>query len=1174
MVNYNYLHLSPSEFEELARDILQVRENLSFESFKNGKDQGIDFRHIAADRSLTIVQVKRYEHYADLKKQLSTYEIAKVKYWQPARYILVTATDLTVAQKAELYQLFSPHIIQESDILVKKDLDNLLSLAAYDRVRRNHYKLWLTSYDALADSLEQLTYRKEHNLAKAEWDAIYRESKYYVQNKSFPEALDKIDQHRMVLISGTPGSGKTTLARALVRYFQAKEGYNELVYVKDTEQAWSMLKENEKQIFFYDDFLGAIYFTGFSKNEEVLLTRFIEHISDMPDKIVILTTREYVLRQAQLLHPELEKDIYKMLGYTVNPETYSSYIKAQILYNHLFFSGLPDHLILYLIEEYGYQAIIAHPNYTPRLISSYIKNSHRQIYRDGAEFYKSFIYYLDHPDDFWKDIYIKQSPAAQWLLIVLFSLNDPVHVNFLEKAYQHALRSYVKYFNDITISPTTFEQALKELSNTFISIDIENEEEGLYTVSFQNPSLKDFLYYYLKDKKQLLSVIIEGTTFLNQLLYAFTADSWQHHLYQIRLPNDTREHAIPFLLTGDLYTQHRDMFLEKFDELTLSTLEPSVLTDEKFYFISASDLLIFKLNRLYKFYVEHQQDEKVISFLIERFREIQAIYTSGDDEKMARLFTEERMKDLPEFIIRISRHVTIEPDPLLKAFYRFITFTSDYIHFHQLGSLFPDIFEKLLQQSRKIITKDVKETILDDLELFVENDLDFDINTLIQKTYPKVFQLYKIKTSSAFTTKIEQILHKKHKTAVMQPAMPSEARELSRLENETARAEEDIDQLFSRLRDSYTEPAFSSREDVLTYLHQISEAYAPLILRDIEEHDHIFLIGLLNNEQHVQVLLKYYEVYQEIPDMQHIFWKRIYDLMYDISPLKELYSREELCGILGNMALKLILTGQTYFDDKGLRIIVSFENISFQGTPAVWNNIPEEQYPFLIKKNQWIQFNCPFLRDYFAVLTISRLAESEKEVIYGRWLSQDETFNDMFINNYTFGNMLFELGEDDLKKYLSLPVLKTFRDQLNYSDNCQLIKSFLQQVNIDIVIYIWENRYEFSAFCYNEYNTTRNIILSSFDVPYQVDNIEPYFTEHINKTGMDSARILTLLQQCAAQYDELYPDSQENYHVTDFLSFPAFYELMEKIGFVDFMLNCVAILNEKITSLENKVNHE
>ena len=41
---YDFLPLSPLDFEELVRDLLQAELNIRLESFGPGTDKGIDFR--------------------------------------------------------------------------------------------------------------------------------------------------------------------------------------------------------------------------------------------------------------------------------------------------------------------------------------------------------------------------------------------------------------------------------------------------------------------------------------------------------------------------------------------------------------------------------------------------------------------------------------------------------------------------------------------------------------------------------------------------------------------------------------------------------------------------------------------------------------------------------------------------------------------------------------------------------------------------------------------------------------------------------------------------------------------------------------------------------------------------------------------------------------------------
>jgi hypothetical protein len=48
MSRYTFTSLSPQDFEELVRDLLQVEWNVAIEAFKTGRDGGIDLRYASA----------------------------------------------------------------------------------------------------------------------------------------------------------------------------------------------------------------------------------------------------------------------------------------------------------------------------------------------------------------------------------------------------------------------------------------------------------------------------------------------------------------------------------------------------------------------------------------------------------------------------------------------------------------------------------------------------------------------------------------------------------------------------------------------------------------------------------------------------------------------------------------------------------------------------------------------------------------------------------------------------------------------------------------------------------------------------------------------------------------------------------------------------------------------
>src|SRR5882724_9095867 len=143
MPQYDFKSISPIDFEILVRDLLQKELKITLESFKAGRDAGIDFRYSRGTGTL-IVQCKHYAEstYATLLSTVKR-ESDKVHKLNPKRYILATSLGLTPQQKSELENVLHPFVRTPGDIFSRDDLNNLLAL--FPEVERHTPKLWLSS---------------------------------------------------------------------------------------------------------------------------------------------------------------------------------------------------------------------------------------------------------------------------------------------------------------------------------------------------------------------------------------------------------------------------------------------------------------------------------------------------------------------------------------------------------------------------------------------------------------------------------------------------------------------------------------------------------------------------------------------------------------------------------------------------------------------------------------------------------------------------------------------------------------------------------------------------------------------------------------------------------------------------------------------------------------------
>lgn len=132
--------LSPSDFENLARDLIGRELGVRFEAFTDGPDDGIDGRHSAGDGDL-ILQAKHFYRSgtSKLKSEMKK-ERSSIDALNPKRYIMATSVGLTPANKTALADVIGPSLLGSGDIFGLDDLVGLLR--KYPDIETAHPKLW------------------------------------------------------------------------------------------------------------------------------------------------------------------------------------------------------------------------------------------------------------------------------------------------------------------------------------------------------------------------------------------------------------------------------------------------------------------------------------------------------------------------------------------------------------------------------------------------------------------------------------------------------------------------------------------------------------------------------------------------------------------------------------------------------------------------------------------------------------------------------------------------------------------------------------------------------------------------------------------------------------------------------------------------------------------------
>jgi hypothetical protein len=525
MPHYDFKTLSPIDFEILVRDLLQKELKIRLENFKPGKDKGIDLRCSWDSHNALIVQCKHFANssFSDLYSHLRREELGKIRALNPKRYILATSLGLTPQQKDKVLEVANPFIQHTGDIFGQGDLNNLLS--HFPEVERLHFKLWFGSTTVL----EQMLLTRMRNFSRELVEQIQRDAMRYVQNSSFSDALAILDNYNYCIIAGIPGIGKTILAEMLLLHYM-QLGFEVVKIESDIGEARQIDYRRERRIFYYDDFLGqASSGDKLNKNEEQSLLDFIAAVSESRVSKIVLTTREYILNQARAIYEKLNRARFDGQTCIVDLAKYTRRIRAQILFNHLYFSKLLRAHKEALLRAKSYLQIIDHPNYSPRIISLMTDPSRVQnLSPDGYR--AKFLDTLHNPAEIWQHAFENQlSQAARNLIVVLTSMPTEVFLEDVQRAFQAYTEHYLDLFGG-TSQPNEFMRALKELDGNFIACDRQPKDT---LVKFHNPSVRDFMQSYLRMSQAEITLLLNSSCYFDQVLWLWNcSDDDDNHMFR------------------------------------------------------------------------------------------------------------------------------------------------------------------------------------------------------------------------------------------------------------------------------------------------------------------------------------------------------------------------------------------------------------------------------------------------------------------------------------------------------------------------------------------------------------------------------------------------------------------------------------------------------------------
>lgn len=589
MNNYNFGELlSPLRFEQISRDLLSGHYGVVFENFAEGVDKGIDFRYSKSEDNVLIVQCKRYNNFNNLISVLKK-EVEKIRRLRFSTYLLVTSLKLTVDNKEKIVSILE-NKIQLKDIITRDDLNYLLGKPSNHHIEFKYPELWMKSINIH----QKIFHIGFLNHSKFIADKMLSSLINFVPVQQYYQVINHFEKNKVVIISGNPGIGKTTLSYAIISHYLYSEKCQliDLSY-RTIQEAESFLYQQEPAIFFIDDFLGKIKLDKDNDYAQLLLF-LIEKIEKTSNKKLIITSREYILRRAiEDLFPvnEINRTISK---YVIQLKSFTRSIRTEILYNHLKSSNLPLAYVDKLLQA-DFKKIIDHENYNPRIIEELtnvklLKNISEEAY------FNFFMENLKNPLKVWKNVYDKLPNKLYKLTIITkFLIEGQLPLKHLEKAVNSVIEKSSEYH---AFSYDQFEYIMKDLEGTFFTFQDgydESIDEEYTLVEFQNPSVIDFIDNFIWEKPFWLNLIIKNAIYFEQLFNSRLTDLVENN--------------------PSLYKSFREKILEDFHNLENANIGYFIYeTDEDSFECWASARHYHYLNQLTSI-ISVKEDEEVTNFL-------------------------------------------------------------------------------------------------------------------------------------------------------------------------------------------------------------------------------------------------------------------------------------------------------------------------------------------------------------------------------------------------------------------------------------------------------------------------------------------------------------------------------------------------------------------------------
>ncbi len=992
--------LEGMDFQNLARDVIQIREGFLFESFKEGKDRGIDGR-FCSEEGAVILQAKRYGEYKALKKELKE-ETKKVEKLQPKRYILVVSIPLDEGQKSELMQFFQEYIKQPGDLVSSDDLNNYLCHPRYMNVVRNYPKLWAAGGAVLQELIREVINNSVAEESRRQLALAKEARETFVATRIYHDAMDMLEKQKCVIVSGQPGAGKSTLARIAALYYMEVVHFEEFIWTTSSVQKLMDLYVPErKQVFVADDIWGQVFYAEKRHDREMsYLEQLLSLIKRDKNKVLIITTREYIYQQATAKYSVMRFTIerYKLICHI---DTYTDAEKAGILFSHLYNANLAFKYVCPIYRQA--EIIIGIPDYNPRIIDLFLKNN--DPWNDSPdEFVQRFIENIRSPFAFWEDIFNRLTAEARLLALIAFITQgemEPVGMKDLEKAYYHCL-AHMKHAPDNT---RNYFACISELEKTIIEVDTYYSDSDEKVVRFRTPAAQDFLLKHLRENIGCYGpILLDGVCYINQLIFLMNADK--------------------ISLTDTLHEKAFHLLIERFKEWEFSW---PFEADENYTSEGEEETKSSELYRCALLLQLHKKRPKIesFSFLESTIKRYQSMLKSDKILAYADMIVYPALVgDCKKIGVVFENEETIVEEYFQRCF-----LATHYYHMCNFAKEFANAASQLLQQNKKWFRANLEELIWETVEYFEIHGMYEQLAIMLEIQIDSIFEFLGVRYTQRFYKELNDnleyhvampdSLQEKHNKELQASLRNEKWKERENQEREEKiRLCEVIDQGWAMI----WEKSRSCLEEKQQIQAVVRGTFSPTIkkqlLKVIKNGEPGSIACFLERKSGIDLLETMLQTTEELPLSEKHFLSRLAEFFFAECPCKPCTMYDVLWQIAEWDSDSLL---ERDLFEKEIAEIAKGEN---------YINILErlQQHGIIKMSERFIHFEQVFLAHLLLIQQIIRATEAEEKAILYKNLRDEEVWNNFGFMLLTIP-LLAELDTESFHRHYLCPILQEFEKE-------------------------------------------------------------------------------------------------------------------------------------------------